>query len=73
MAIGSNHVALEVGNFDEVAELLSAFLDCKLCVEFEKMALIDLGDQFIALQSGGPRHGHGSPDKELTDNDMPPD
>ena len=58
MTIGSNHVALEVENFDEVAELLSAFLYCELRVEFEKMALIDLGDQFIALQSGGPRHGH---------------
>ena len=44
MTIGSNHVALEVGNFDEVAELLSAFLYWKLRVEFEKMALIDLGD-----------------------------
>ena len=44
MTIGSNHVALEVGNFDEIAELLSAFLYCKLRVEFEKIALIDLGD-----------------------------
>ena len=58
MTIGSNHVALEVGNFDEVAELLSAFLYCELRVEFEKMALIDLSDQFIALQSGGPWHEH---------------
>ena len=44
MTISSNHVALEVGNFDEVAEFLSAFLYCELRVEFEKMALIDLGD-----------------------------
>ena len=44
MTIGPNKVALEVGNFDEIAELLSAFLYCKLRVEFEKMALIDLGD-----------------------------
>ena len=58
MTIGSNHVALEVENFDEVAELLSAFLYCELRVEFEKTALIDLGDQFTALQSGGPMHGH---------------
>ena len=58
MTVGSIHVALEVENFDDVAELLSAFLYCELRVEFEKMALIDLGDQFLALQSGGPRHGH---------------
>ena len=58
MTISSNHIALEVGNFDDVAELLSAFLYCELRVEFEKMALIYLGDQFIPLQSGGPWHGH---------------
>ena len=58
MTIGSNHVALEVENFDEVAELLSTFLYCELRIEFEKMALIDLSDQFIALQLGGPSHGH---------------
>tara|TARA_B100002052_G_C15828215_1_gene574026 strand:- start:914 stop:1111 length:198 start_codon:yes stop_codon:yes gene_type:complete len=58
MTIGSNHVALEVENFDEVAELLSTFLYCELRIEFEKMALIDLSDQFIALQLGGPWHGH---------------
>ncbi len=58
MTIGSNHVALEVENFDEVAELLSTFLHCELRIEFEKMALIDLSDQFIALQLGGPWHGH---------------
>tara|TARA_B100002051_G_scaffold276371_1_gene324158 strand:- start:3701 stop:3898 length:198 start_codon:yes stop_codon:yes gene_type:complete len=58
MTIGSNHVALEVENFDEVAELLNTFLYCELRIEFEKMALIDLSDQFIALQLGGPWHGH---------------
>ena len=58
MTIGSNHVALELGNLDEVAELLSAFLYCELRIEFQKTTLIDLSDQFIALQLGGPSHGH---------------
>ena len=58
MTIGSNHVALELGNLDEVAELLSAFLYCELRIEFQKTTLIDLSDHFIALQSGSPWHGH---------------
>ena len=34
MTIGSNHVDLEVRNFDSVAKLLRALLCCELRVEF---------------------------------------
>ena len=51
-AIGFNHIALEVGDLDEALEFFGQFLDFELRGKSEKMAFIDLGDHFIALQKG---------------------
>ncbi len=48
-AIGINHVALEVGNIDDALAFYGSFLNFKLRSKGETMAVIDLGDQFIAL------------------------
>ena len=51
-AIGFNHIALEVGNIDEALEFYAKFIDFELRGKSENMAFIDLGDQFLALQTG---------------------
>ncbi|MGE0851883.1 MAG: VOC family protein [Hyphomicrobiaceae bacterium] len=51
-AIGLNHIALEVGDIDEALEFYGRLFDFKLRGRGEGMAFIDLGDQFLALQSG---------------------
>jgi lactoylglutathione lyase len=51
-AVGFNHVALEVGDIDEALAFYSKLFDFTLRSRSEGMAFIDLGDQFIALQSG---------------------
>ena len=50
--IGINHVALEVGDIDEALAFYGQFFDFELRGRSEKMAFIDLGDQFIALSAG---------------------
>jgi predicted enzyme related to lactoylglutathione lyase len=51
-AIGLNHIALEVGDIDEALDFYWRLFEFKLRGKNEKMAFIDLGDQFIALQRG---------------------
>ncbi len=51
-AVGFNHVALEVGDIDEALKFYGNFLDFELRGKSESMAFIDLGDQFLALQTG---------------------
>lgn len=51
-AVGFNHVALEVGNIDEALDFYGKLFDFELRGRSETMAFIDLGDQFLALQSG---------------------
>lgn len=48
-AVGINHVALEVGDIDEAVEFYGRFVNFTLRSKSETMAVIDLGDQFIAL------------------------
>jgi lactoylglutathione lyase len=61
-ALGFNHIALEVGDVDEVLAFYARIVDFKLRGKSEDMAFIDLGDQFLALQkgqsqpAGGGRH-----------------
>lgn len=50
--VGFNHVALEVGDIDEALAFYGKFLDFELQSRSETMAFIDMGDQFLALQSG---------------------
>ncbi len=51
-AIGFNHVAIEVGDIDEALAFYASLFDFELRGKSETMAFIDLGDQFLALQSG---------------------
>lgn len=48
-AVGINHVALDVGDIDEALEFYGLFLNFRLRSRDETMAVIDLGDQFLAL------------------------
>src|SRR5215472_16351095 len=51
-AIGLNHVALEVGDINEALAFYGRLFEFKLGGKNDKMAFIDLGDQFSALQEG---------------------
>jgi hypothetical protein len=49
--IGINHVAVQVGDIDEILEFLGALVDdLELRGRGGRMAFVDLGDQFIALE-----------------------
>jgi lactoylglutathione lyase len=50
--VGINHVALEVGDIDEALAFWSRLFDVELRGRSERMAFIDMGDQFIALAAG---------------------
>ncbi len=51
-ALGFNHVALEVGDIDTALEFYGRLLDFELQSRSERMAFIDLGDQFINFSKG---------------------
>ena len=51
-AIGLNHIALEVGGIEEALAFYGRLFEFELRGKSESMAFIDLGDQFIALQTG---------------------
>ena len=50
--IGFNHIALEVGDIEEALAFYGRLFDFRLRSKSDSMAFIDLGDQFIALQTG---------------------
>ncbi len=51
--VGINHVAVEVGDLDEALAFLGrVFDDVRLRGRSERMAFVDMGDQFIALEEG---------------------
>lgn len=50
--VGFNHVALEVGDIDEALAFYGRLFDFTLRGRHDGMAFIDLGDQFLALQTG---------------------
>ena len=59
-AIGINHVAIEVGDLDEALAWYRRILDFELRGRVgDRMAFIDIGDQFIAVAAGRaqPRDG----------------
>ena len=72
--VGINHVAVEVGSIDEALAFFEAiFGELTLRGHGRRMAFIDLGDQFIALEAGrtqppdGDRHiGLVVDDREAT-------
>ena len=51
-AVGFNHIALEVGDLDEALAFYGRLFAFELRGREEDAAFIDLGDQFIALQTG---------------------
>jgi predicted enzyme related to lactoylglutathione lyase len=51
-AIGFNHIALEVGDIEEALAFYGRLFRFELRGKSKTMAFIDLGDQFIALQTG---------------------
>jgi catechol 2,3-dioxygenase-like lactoylglutathione lyase family enzyme len=51
-AVGFNHVALEVGDIDAALAFYRRLFDFELRSRSETSAFIDLGDQFLALQTG---------------------
>ena len=59
-AVGFNHVALEVGDIDEALAFWDRLFEFDLRGRSERMAFIDMGDQFIALAAGGtePKDQH---------------
>jgi catechol 2,3-dioxygenase-like lactoylglutathione lyase family enzyme len=60
--VGINHVALEVGDIDEALAFWGRLFEFELRGRSERMAFIDMGDQFIALATGRTqpkdRHRH---------------
>lgn len=69
--VGFNHVAIEVGDVDEALKFYGDLFDFELRGRHDRMAFIDLGDQFLALQevadpspTGGRHFGLVVEDKE---------
>jgi predicted enzyme related to lactoylglutathione lyase len=50
--VGINHVALEVGNIEDALSFYGRVFEYSLRGRSERMAFIDMGDQFIALFEG---------------------
>src|SRR3984893_13601528 len=50
--VGLNHIALEVGDIEEALAFYGRLFRFEVRGNRDSMALIDLGDQFIALQKG---------------------
>jgi lactoylglutathione lyase len=50
--VGINHVALEVGDVDEALEFYGKVFELRLRGRGGRMAFVDMGDQFIALEAG---------------------
>lgn len=48
-AVGINHVALEVGSLDEALAFYGRLFDLELRGRIPGMAVVDMGDQFLAL------------------------
>jgi lactoylglutathione lyase len=50
--VGINHVALEVGDLDEALEFYGQAFELRLRGRGPGMAFVDMGDQFVAFESG---------------------
>lgn len=52
--VGMNHVALEVGDLDQAIDFYGRLFEFELRGRIgDRMAFLDMGDQFLALASGG--------------------
>ncbi|HEY2161909.1 MAG TPA: VOC family protein [Solirubrobacteraceae bacterium] len=69
--VGINHVALEVGDVDEALSWYARFFDFELRGRAgQRMAFIDMGDQFIALAAGRTQPPDGARHFGLVVDDM---
>ncbi len=50
--VGTNHVALEVGDLEEALAFYGRVFDIELRGRVPGMAFLDMGDQFVALAEG---------------------
>jgi catechol 2,3-dioxygenase-like lactoylglutathione lyase family enzyme len=50
--VGINHVALEVGDVDAALDWYGRFFEFELRGRAGRMAFLEMGDQFLALQGG---------------------
>ena len=50
--VGINHVALEVGDVDAALDWYGQFFEFELRGRAGRMAFLEMGDQFLALQGG---------------------
>ena len=57
--VGLNHIALDVGDIEEALAFYGQIFSFTLRNKFERMAFIDIGDQFIALAAGDPPKADG--------------
>ena len=58
-AVGVNHVALEVGDIDAALDFYGKIFKIRLRGRHERMAFIDMGDQFLAIAATGAHHRDG--------------
>ena len=59
--VGINHIALEVGDIGEALDWYGQFFGFELRGRYgNRMAFIDMGDQFIALSAGRTQAGDGA-------------
>ena len=54
--VGINHIALKVGSIDEALAFYGQLFDLPLRGRSDKMAFIDIGDQFINLTEADSQH-----------------
>jgi catechol-2,3-dioxygenase len=59
--VGINHIALEVGDIEEAVEWYGRFFQFELRGRVgNRMAFVDMGDQFVALAAGRTQERDGS-------------
>jgi lactoylglutathione lyase len=59
--VGINHVALEVGDIEEALQWYGRIFEFELRGRHgDRMAFVDMGDQFIALSAGRSQPADGS-------------
>jgi catechol 2,3-dioxygenase-like lactoylglutathione lyase family enzyme len=60
LALGINHIVLEVGNLDEALNFYGKIFEFSLRGQNDRNAFIDLGDQFIQLRLGRTQEPDGA-------------
>ena len=61
--VGTNHIALEVGDVDAALEFYGSLFAFELRGRLEGKAFVDMGDQFVALVETDGARDHDVPDR----------